>query len=504
MTQRKALCGSTAILLALAGAASADITGAEVWENWKAAAESVGQTLAPGSETQDGNTLTIGDLKMSMTMDEISVEGVIGEVAFRDNGDGTVAISMSPSYDITLSVRPEFGEAADITLTVAQEGLAMTASGDPGDVTYDFLAPSMNIGVSKLVVDGEEVALDADFTLSDLDGKYVVTSGDMTEVLTEMNAARMTAVIGMDEPDGGQGRLDAALTYNDIAATSSGSLFMMADPAMLGQALADGMSTASRLTHGAATFKFDFRDDRDAFAMNGSATGGLLDVALSADALRYEVGNTGLDFTMSGSEIPLPEVAATIGELGFSLVMPVTQSAEPQDFGFAVRLVDLGVSEMIWGMIDAGGQLPHDPATLIVDTSGKANWLFDIFNPEAAAEMDAEMPGELHALDINEVRLAIAGAELSGMGGFTFDMKDLQTFDGLPAPTGSIDLRLVGGNGLLDKLVAMGLIPEDQAMGARMMMGLFARPGDGEDTLVSKIEVDGATGAVSANGQRLQ
>jgi hypothetical protein len=37
----------------------------------------------------------------------------------------------------------------------------------------------------------------------------------------------------------------------------------------------------------------------------------------------------------------------------------------------------------------------------------------------------------------------------------------------------------------------------------RMMMGLFATPGDGEDELVSKIEVTG-DGQVLANGQRLK
>ena len=36
-----------------------------------------------------------------------------------------------------------------------------------------------------------------------------------------------------------------------------------------------------------------------------------------------------------------------------------------------------------------------------------------------------------------------------------------------------------------------------------MMMGLFARPGDGEDTLVSTIEVQ-EDGAVLANGQRIR
>ena len=73
----------------------------------------------------------------------------------------------------------------------------------------------------------------------------------------------------------------------------------------------------------------------------------------------------------------------------------------------------------------------------------------------------------------------------------------------LPAPEGEADLKLVGGNGLLDKLVEMGLVPEDQAMGARMMMGLFAVPGEGEDTLTSKIVVN-EEGHVLANGQRLK
>ena len=44
---------------------------------------------------------------------------------------------------------------------------------------------------------------------------------------------------------------------------------------------------------------------------------------------------------------------------------------------------------------------------------------------------------------------------------------------------GAIEVRR--GTGEIDKLVAMGFVPEDQAMGARMMMGMFAQPGDGDD-----------------------
>ena len=73
----------------------------------------------------------------------------------------------------------------------------------------------------------------------------------------------------------------------------------------------------------------------------------------------------------------------------------------------------------------------------------------------------------------------------------------------MPRPTGGIDLKLVGGNGLLDNLVNMGILPEQQSMGARMMMGIFARPGDGPDSLTSKIEIN-AAGQVLANGQRIR
>ncbi|MCG6904276.1 MAG: DUF2125 domain-containing protein, partial [Rhodobacter sp.] len=373
----------------------------------------------------------------------------------------------------------------------------------PAEINYDFAAPSVNVGLASLMVDGEAIDAKGEIALSDLDGQYVVSQGDMTQVSSVMAASRMLITAAANEP-GGSGTFAMNLDYADITGSSNGSLMAMADPAAISKALAAGMSTASTLGHGAASFALDFMDGSDTFNLDGTADSGAIKISMNADALSYGVSNTGLDIKFSGSEIPLPEVAFAVGEIGTSFLMPVAPSDTPGDFGLGFTLRDLTVSDMIWGMVDAGRQLPHDPATLVIDLSGKANWLIDIFDPENAEKMDMEMPAELHALDINAMQLSIAGAELTGNGAFTFNMKDLSTFDGMPAPTGAIDLKLVGGNGLIDKLIAMGLLPEEQAMGARMMLGLFARPGDGPDTLTSKIEVDGATGAVSANGQRLQ
>jgi len=73
----------------------------------------------------------------------------------------------------------------------------------------------------------------------------------------------------------------------------------------------------------------------------------------------------------------------------------------------------------------------------------------------------------------------------------------------MPAPTGVANLALSGANGLMDKLIQMGLLSDNDAMGARMMMGMMAVAGDGEDTLKSKIEVTD-DGQILANGQRMR
>ena len=112
------------------------------------------------------------------------------------------------------------------------------------------------------------------------------------------------------------------------------------------------------------------------------------------------------------------------------------------------------------------------------------------------------MPAEVDTLNIEEVLLQLAGAELTATGGFTFDYSDLSTFDGMPRPEGAVTVVLTGANSLLDKLVQMGLVDAEQAMMARMMSGMLLQPGDGPDTLVSEIAVS-PSGQITANGAPL-
>lgn len=168
--------------------------------------------------------------------------------------------------------------------------------------------------------------------------------------------------------------------------------------------------------------------------------------------------------------------------------MPLQKSDAPADFALGVKLIDFKVSDSLWGMIDPGAALPHDPATLVLDTKGTATLTQDLTAAQGGMVEMQGPPGMLNSFDVPTLDLKIAGAELTGNGSFTFDNSDMESFAGMPAPTGKLDLKATGVNGLIDKLVSMGLIPQDQAMQGKMMMGMFAQPGDGEDTLVSTIE----------------
>jgi hypothetical protein len=217
-------------------------------------------------------------------------------------------------------------------------------------------------------------------------------------------------------------------------------------------------------------------------------------------ALAYKGGAKGVEVLLSGAQIPFPEVALRYAETAFDLVMPLSKADAPQDFRMGVTLRDLTVSDEIWAMVDPMANLPRDPATLVIDARGKATLTSDIM--DEAAMNSGLPPGQLESFDLPALQLKIAGAELTGNGALTFDNTDLTSFDGMPAPTGTVTLNLTGGNTLLDKLVAMGMIPEDQAMGARMMMGMFARPGNGPDTLTSTLEFKDK--GFFANGMRLK
>ncbi len=503
------LAGSTAMAACLAGtAAFADVTPEEVWQNWQDMSASYGQTVTATSEARDGDSLIVSGMSMAQAEDGTSIDMTIDEVVFTDNGDGTVDITMSDAYTIDMTVPPAPGVEGDsptsLTIAVSQPGMVTTVSGTTEDTAYAVEAPAITITLDSIEgVDAAAIDATAEATMSTVAGNYTV-SGPADAKVIEMEFGAESVAFNLVVQDG-ESQTDVQMTAT-IADLGAAYALDLAGMAMMGddvaQALKAGSSIAGSFSRGAMDFALDVTDATGPTQVTATSQTGGMTFAMDAAGLVYEIAGTGTAVTMSGPDIPVPELKVNYGEIAANLSMPLLASPDLTDFTFLTRIVDLSVSEEIWGMIDPTNALPHDAATVVIDTKGTVKLTSDLVDDSAMAALGDAAPGEIHTLDVTELRASVAGAELTGAGAFTFDNTDLTTFPGTPAPTGKLDLKLVGGNVLLDKLVSMGLITEDDANGARMMISMFANPGATPDELTSTLEFKDK--GFYANGQRLQ
>ncbi|WP_338549077.1 DUF2125 domain-containing protein [Roseovarius phycicola] len=485
-------------------AAFADVTAQDVWADWKGYFAGSGYTMS-AEETLSGDTLSVKNIVMSMEIPEedANIRVELGEIDFVEKGDGTVSVEFPAS--IPLNIVVDGPEAVTIAMDYNNTGLVMNVSGDPNDITYNYTAAEIALKFKEIVAEGQSIDLGVmDVTVADIVGTTTMKVGDLRVADQKMTSGPVSYNIDFKDPENEDARLVLKGGLAGMDATGTSTLPLEMDAALMHQAVANGFAVDADLSYRENAMEFQFTEGAENVQGTTSSNTGQIKVAMSDKGLIYDVSTTDTNVSMAGGEIPFP-VEFALEEAGFKFGMPIIKGEEEQDFAFGFTMGNFTMSDLIWGIFDPTGQLPRDPATIAIDMTGKAKLFFDFLNPEEMenVETSGEMPGELNSLSLNSLTVRAAGAELTGGGAFTFDNSDLETFDGVPAPDGTIDLKLVGANALLDTLVSMGFVPEDQAMGARMMMGLFAVPGDGEDTLNSTIEVK-SDGQVLANGQRLR
>lgn len=488
-----------------ASAALADLTAQDVWQDWRNYLGAFGYTVE-GTETVEGDTLTITDMAMTMAMPEdagnITVTGP--ELSFVENGDGTVTMTMPEVMSVLMKVEVPEAEDVRAAFDYVSKGVTIVASGTPDAITQTYAGDELSMVLKELVAEGEALDIgSATITMTQLGGTSETTVGDLRNITQAITTGPVTWAMDFTDPETG-GRFVINGGSAATAFEGAGSYPLEIDFTDMAKLFGAGTGFEASFRHEGTRNDIAIDDDSQTVQIKTSSESGLFGVAMDAGRLLYDVSGNNVTFEMMGGDIPVPIELALV-QSGFMFQMPVSKSDDEQDFAMRVNMGDFTVSDTLWGMIDPAGQLPRDPATILVDLTGKAKLFFDFFDPEQMASVDngEALPGELNQLSVNALTVRAAGAELTGGGAFTFDNTNLEAFDGMPAPDGAIDLQLSGANALIDKLVGMGLLPEEQAMGARMMMGLFAVPGEGEDNLTSRIEVK-PDGQILANGQRLK
>ncbi len=587
----------------------ADVTPEEVWQNWQDSAASQGQKVTAESTSMDGDTLTVSGITLRMSGDGGDSSALIGEMQFKDKGDGTVAIIMPDSFPVLLKLPAAKGIAgakpSELALTITMPDADITASGVPLALSYQSTLPTLEIAAEvtegladpatkvtvlarlanvtgNYLIEAAEAGknLTEEFSAATLDlsvkstgnpdqdmavtlsltgigGKALLTGipasgmGDMEMALNEGMTMDFTATYGIGSFDVagkdagapvkmngtlGGGTLVMALaasrlfydaTGKSVSLNFSGTDSASSDPVTFSATLANtssklemtgsnwaniedfnaalkaGLKVSGAFGLGASSFDFDGGAADKKTRMTASI--GELDSSFAMDAARmhYDVGSKALKMTLSSPDLPMPEASLDLTELAVGFAMPLAKSDTPAPFNVLAKVVDLNVAEALWGMIDPGAALPHGPASLIIDIKGTTTLTRDLIEGGMAmAGGDSTPPGLLNSLDLPQFLLRLAGAEVTALGGFTFDNSDTQSIPGVPLPTGKIDIKAVGLNGLVDKLVAMGLMPEEQAMQGRMMLSMFANSSPDKDEITSTLEFKDKH--FFANGQQLQ
>ncbi len=498
MTARLRNAACLAALVA-GGAAQADVTADQVWENWKSQMMVNGEdSVSIGAEESSGGVVTVRDLVISFDDPEASFEANFGDLTFTEQGDGTVSITMSDSYPMSITTV----EGAVINLIASQEGLEMLVSGDPDAMNYEVSADTYTIALDN-VVDGDVTFNgEAKVVLNDLVSTYDVTNGDLRNIDYAGSLASVDLLIDVQIPGGAGDYITGGGKIENMVMNATVAMPMDADFENPDDMFTNGFAASGGYTVDNGAYIFDINAEGD--QASGSVTMGETSLTgeISNEIVAYDTSTKDVAVSVTTSQLPFP-VEVGLSEYGVGFEMPTAKSDTPSPFGINLDFVDLTLNDMVWNLFDPGSVLPRDPATVQFALSGLAKPLFDMMDPAQQDAMNAsDMPFELAELNLENLRIAAAGALVTGTGAFTFDNSDMQTFAPLPKPEGDVVVEISGLNRLIDNLISMGIVRAEDAMGPRMMMGMFARS-TGDDRLETKLEVT-EDGRVLANGQQIR
>ena len=504
---------ATALALVLSNQSAAALTAEEAWTAVQAMSANSGQTMTAADAAQSGDTLTVSGIQMAVTTpDGPLMQASLDSMVFRDRGDGTVMITYSPSYDIKITI-PDVptGSALSYTAIVAMDQIEVIASGSVEAPIFDFTAATVPLSVKDIIgADGKPIDGSVDMVFSDFSGSYAAQiAAESVTLDSNFTVGSLTTTLKFADANSS---LAGSFQISDLALQGKNtslaqSLMQSADiPALL----AAGFMVDSKMTTGPVTMAFTLNNYGVPGQLDGTFTGTSLHVALANGRMDYGVGVTGGKLKSNGFDVPLPEIASDFGEVAFGLSIPIVPSETPQDFSFLLKLVDLNFTEDLWATFDPGRRLRRDPITLIVDLDGTGR--LAVNQPgdqpggitgatEASLAALFDLPAMVSTLDLTEVVVRLAGAQMGAVGSLTFLPPAADSFSTTPQPEGTITVTLDGINAVLDALVGIGIISQDDMMGARMVMGMYFRPGASPDQLVTDVEF--RNGGMLANGQQI-
>lgn len=471
----KSLLASAALLFSSSLPVFSQSLAEEVIEEYFAEARQSGVTIDPGIKTVSGATVEWKDVIFGMP----DGQGVMTWefIRAKEIGDGRVSVSYPDEVAFKTTAKDE---VPAINATVDLAGVEHIISGTADARRHDFTAPSISYGVNS-----DDSSFDMNVEMSGVQGMQMHSGDDIRHFSGDFSADNLRVNYDMDDKDV---KMSMKMDYQDFAIDFD----------------ADSITeeTAEDLLNGKRNFKFnysmgagtsitDMNQPDFVGVLTAASDGGQGSISVSDGVFKMSGDARAAAYELKFTEMPLPPFQAEIDIASTSIEIPLKKTDTVVPAKIMFNLSGLKASDTLWGMVDPTGSLPRDKANLNIDLTANMKWLVDLVKADQAEGM----PAEVQDVTINDITLQVAGAHLHGTGSAIVDNSKFP-----PEPVGTVDLDLKGGIGLLDKLVALGLVPADQGEMVKMMSGMFTLPGgDGSDHLTSKIEMKEG-GSILVNG----
>ena len=486
----------------LSAPAFSDISVEEVWadtKKWMLMDPSTAVTF--GVVESFGDRLVAKDIRIVYDDDDIIVTAGIAAIEIKEAGDGSVELIYPEVIPISLSTGSS-EEFINIDMELDLGDFRYGVDGTPKDLIYTVDSPKIEVSIVDFDNSKEKRMASAVLTIRDLKGTHrTLDAGDIIGLVSNLELGSIVGNLTSYNPQSGEG-INLSMSTSGIEAAYEISLPSNLSELNPEQPFHEDMEFDLKFSYGNTVLDLETNIEDNAIDFKMGVGGGSQDFIVNKDTFEYRTKATDLELSLlAPDQLSFP--VAVSAQTDFGIKMPL--SKKEGNFELSVGLRDLYVNNELWDMFDPEEKLPRTPATLALKLSGVGNLFFNALDPKQAQELSrADIPGQIKSISLDELDIQGVGLEVTGDGSFVFDNDDLITIPGIPRPRGSAEVQLIGGNTFIDTLINMGILTQDYAMQARMMLMLFAKPDPSvADKLSSRWEIT-EDGQITANGQRLR
>lgn len=493
---RRFLASAVSVLaLAIAAPAVAQqMSAKDAWAQVRSLAAGAGLTITSQSVTDHGASLVANGVRVFPTEDPAAMILTMETLGIEPRG---ALIALMPAERIGVETLFAGGIERDFEILNPGMGEIVGALTETSaTLTVGF--PTLALRMLRSDQQGRPLDEAMDVTFDAFDVSLSASRDGTADIFVGAGSVRYGAVFSTPTGFGDQmirQAMDGTMEAVSLEFSGRELDMLSADDGAIRRAFDAGMEMSLRMSSGVAIG-------------NTSQTGAGFDMALAtrtgestlemtARDGRFEADLHAGPGAYSGGSGPM-QGEITFDGVSLNFGMPLIVTPDDQPVRYAFNFDNLTPSAELLELVGAG-VFAGDSLSLAVDMGADMRLTSEIGPSWGEGDIP---PMDLSRLRLENLLIRVGDSEFTGAGAVTLIGGLLANLGrDMPEAEGDLTFSLIGGERLLTRVQAMGIIPNDQLFFARMMINGLGRP-VGADHLQSDVSIRPG-GVVTVNGAPL-